>query len=59
MFLDAATLKQTIIGKTSYVICYKKNNVIWDIDVKKLIIDTRIKFCIYVRHAFRLQKTNQ
>ena len=27
--------------------------------VNKLIIDTRTKFCIYVRRAFRLQKTYQ
>ena len=25
----------------------------------KLIIDTKIKFCIYTRRAFRLQKTHQ
>ena len=25
--------------------------------VNKLIIDTRTKFCIYARRAFRLQKT--
>ena len=27
-------------------------------DVYKLIVDTRIKFCIYARRAFRLQKTD-
>ena len=29
------------------------------LEVNKLIIDTRTKFCIYARRAFRLQKTHQ
>ena len=29
------------------------------LEVNKLIIDTKTKFCIYARRAFRLQNTHQ
>ena len=37
----------------------KRDIVLHSPNINKLIIDTRTKFCIYARRAFRLQKTPQ